>query len=343
MGGERELVGGHAVIPAAVDAFVVELHRARLRRDELESLQEPRRQAWMATYGGPLFTRETIRLAQDGGVDRDLAEVVEARGPSQPVDVRERQAQRARKLIHVRRDAHRVPVGRRIAFVDDVRERLERTKRLPLHVHSARLRLVNDERDGNHDDDVPRMQQRKQGGRSAECELAEGRREMRIEAFATNQDVEEERTDRQVREADGRERDEVLEQLQFADRPAGDAERNARSHGCRGRGTSTEERVAVRPRPERGAGEDADCGDQRSDPRAEHEESRDVHGRRELGSGCLGSCLRRRGGEERCGGERGVGQAPDARRSRSASEQDRAEDGKRWPHETVIGREPAVA
>ena len=78
---ERQVVAADAVVAGAVRAFVMELHRPGLGRDELEPLQQARREARMAPHRGPLGTVEATALAQEGGIDSDLAEVVQ---PSRP-------------------------------------------------------------------------------------------------------------------------------------------------------------------------------------------------------------------------------------------------------------------
>src|SRR5207253_7726805 len=45
---ERQILFADAVVPASVEPLVVELDRARLRRDELEPLEQPCGQAGMA-------------------------------------------------------------------------------------------------------------------------------------------------------------------------------------------------------------------------------------------------------------------------------------------------------
>src|SRR5207237_1324472 len=101
---------------------------ACLRLDELEALQQPCGQAGMSADGRPLLAVELPRLPQHGCVDRDLAEVVQPSGPAEAVDVREGEPERTRELVDVPGDAEGVPVGRRIALVDDVGERLERAE-----------------------------------------------------------------------------------------------------------------------------------------------------------------------------------------------------------------------
>src|SRR4029453_1911048 len=54
---ERQLVSGNTVVAASVDALVVQLDRARLRSDELEALQEPRREPRMTAHRRPFRSR----------------------------------------------------------------------------------------------------------------------------------------------------------------------------------------------------------------------------------------------------------------------------------------------
>ena len=104
---------------------MVELDRACLRGDEFEPLQQTRRQARMPSHRGPLEAVEASALAQDGGVDRHLAQVVKAAGPAQAVDVGERQPQSSRERVDIARDAQRMAIRGRVALVDDVGERLQ--------------------------------------------------------------------------------------------------------------------------------------------------------------------------------------------------------------------------
>src|SRR6266581_9662773 len=109
----------------------------------------------MTPDGGPLVSVEPPGLAQHRRVDGDLAEIVEARRPAQPVDIREGQVESACKLVDVARDPERVAIGGRIPLVDDVRERLECAQRLALESREAEIRVVNGEPERNEDDDVP--------------------------------------------------------------------------------------------------------------------------------------------------------------------------------------------
>ena len=143
----------------------MELYRASLGRDELEPLQQARRQPRMPPHRGPLRTVEDAALAQQGRVDGDLAEVVQPSGPAQAVDVRKREPERTREAVNVAGDPQRVPVRGRIALVDDVGERLECAQRLPLQASEPKLGLVEGDREGDKDDDVPRMSDRQQRGR----------------------------------------------------------------------------------------------------------------------------------------------------------------------------------
>src|SRR3954451_1291333 len=100
----------------------------RLGCDELEALQQACGKTRVTPHRGPLGSVEAPALAQQRRVDGDLAEVVEAPGPAQPVDVGEGQTERAREAVDVAGDAERVAIRRRIALVDDVRERLQRAE-----------------------------------------------------------------------------------------------------------------------------------------------------------------------------------------------------------------------
>ena len=132
MRGKRQLAAVDPVVAESVHALVVKLDRPRLRRDELEAPQQTRREPRMAAYGRPFGAVERFRLAQDGRVDRDLAEVVEPPGPAQPVDVREGKPEPTRELVDVACDSNRVAVRRGVALVDDVGEGLERAKGVAL-------------------------------------------------------------------------------------------------------------------------------------------------------------------------------------------------------------------
>ena len=145
----------------------MELHRASLRRDELEALQEPRRQTRVAADRRPLLAIEATRFSQHRRVDGDLAEIVQAPGPAEPVDLRERQLQRTRETVHIAGDADRVTIRRGIALVDDVRERLEGAQRLPLESQQPRMGLVDGQAERDDDHDVPGMPDRERRSRRA--------------------------------------------------------------------------------------------------------------------------------------------------------------------------------
>jgi hypothetical protein len=79
--GEWQVGELRAVVARAVVALPVILDRLRLRSRETEALQEPRRESRSPPNGGPLGVVQLAGLAEDGRVDRDLAEVVEPPGP----------------------------------------------------------------------------------------------------------------------------------------------------------------------------------------------------------------------------------------------------------------------
>ena len=108
---QRELLGRKPVVTRAVEALVVVLDGARLCRRELEAAQNPCREARGSAHRAPLVGRQPLTLAQHGRVDRDLAEVVQARRPAEAVDVAERKAERTGELVDVGGYADGVAVG----------------------------------------------------------------------------------------------------------------------------------------------------------------------------------------------------------------------------------------
>ena len=60
---ERQVVAADTVVAGAVRPFVMELHRPGLGCDELEPLEQARREARMAPHRGPLRTVEAAALA----------------------------------------------------------------------------------------------------------------------------------------------------------------------------------------------------------------------------------------------------------------------------------------
>ena len=80
----------------------------------------------------PLCAVEASALAQERCVHRDLAEIVQAPGPAEPIDLREREPERAGEAVDIARNPQRVAIGRRVSLVDDVGERLERAQGLSL-------------------------------------------------------------------------------------------------------------------------------------------------------------------------------------------------------------------
>ena len=136
---------------------------------------------------------------------------MQATGPAEAVDVGERKPERTRQPVDVARDAQRVPVGGRIALVDDVRERLERAQRLPLQAPEPKLGLVEGDREGDKDDDVPRMSDRQQRGRCAEARFAGARAQAGLEVLARPHHVDEEGAHGQVGEGERDHRDQVVE------------------------------------------------------------------------------------------------------------------------------------
>src|SRR5207237_6012393 len=77
MRGEGKILVADAVVAAAVEALVVELDCARLRRDELEALEQTSGEPWMTAHRRPLLAVEAARLAEHGRIDGDLPEIVE--------------------------------------------------------------------------------------------------------------------------------------------------------------------------------------------------------------------------------------------------------------------------
>ena len=105
MGREREIVAADAVVARAVHALVMKLDRARLRRHELEPLQQSSGEAGMTAHRSPLGAVQGSLLAQERSVDRHLAEIVQATRPAQSVDLRVGQLQGARQAVDVTSDA----------------------------------------------------------------------------------------------------------------------------------------------------------------------------------------------------------------------------------------------
>ena len=155
VGGERLVLRRDPVVAPAVEALPVVLDCARLSGGELEAPEQAGRQPRRAPDRAPLRGGELPGLSEHGGVDRDLAEVVQPGGPAQPVDVGVGEPERARQRVDVAGDADGMPVGVRVALVDDVGERLEGVERLLPRTPNSRLRLVDGQRDGHDGEHVP--------------------------------------------------------------------------------------------------------------------------------------------------------------------------------------------
>ena len=123
VGGEGDVAAVGAVVAGPVQALTVILHGLRLLRGEPEPLEEARRQAGRAAHRLPVVRVQQTRLPQCGGVDRDLAEVVEPAGPPEPADVATWEPERLGQLAHAVCDPLRVTVRGAVALVHDVRER----------------------------------------------------------------------------------------------------------------------------------------------------------------------------------------------------------------------------
>jgi hypothetical protein len=206
---------------------------------------------------------------------------VEPRRPPQAVDVRERQLQRACERIDVAGDAKRVAIRRRVALVDDVRERLERSERLALQAAETQLQLMDDERNGEEDDDVPRVLEREQRDGHAQARLTRARDQPRLEALAAAQHVEHERTDGEIGDGKGQERDEVVQQRDTPRMTARDRERNASGHRCRGIGGDIERGAAQGDGVKEVRGSRAARSDERPPPRAENDHGGELEGARQ--------------------------------------------------------------
>ena len=178
---ERELRGGEPVVARSVEALVVVLDRPGLGRRELEAAQDPRGEPRCSAHRAPLVGGQPPALAQHGRVDRDLAEVVEARRPAEPVDVAVGQPERPGEVVHVAGDPHGVAVGRGMALVDDVREGLERVERLLARPADPRVRLVDGYRHGNDRERVPRVVERGEREQGAQARLGGGGAEVGLE------------------------------------------------------------------------------------------------------------------------------------------------------------------
>ena len=227
MRGQRQGAALDPVVALAVVALVVELDSPGLAGCELEALHQSRREPRVPPHRGPFGPVQPSLLAEQRRVDRDLAEVVEARGPAQPVDVRKGKPERARKPVDGAGDPDRVLVGRGVALVDDVREGLERVQSLPPYACEARVGDVDDERHGHQRDEVPRVAGREERYRRSQRSLPGSGREVRLECLASRDDLEECRADRQVDDRDPRDGAEIAEQLDASCVAAGREERIA--------------------------------------------------------------------------------------------------------------------
>ena len=273
---EREIFAADAVVARAVHALVMKLDRARLRRHELEPLQQSSGKAGMAAHRGPLGAVQGSLLAQERSVDRHLAEIVQATRPAQPVDLGVGQLQGARQTVDVTGDAERVTVGRWVALVDDVGKRLERAKRLPLEALQSMLHLLHRNRDRDEQDDVPGMANREQSERRSEAHFAGARDESRVEGLVTADDVEEERADGEVGEAERDDGNEVVQQTQTAGLAAGEAEREPACAGGDRRGARIEDHGPHGKAPKESNRDDAGGCDECARPGPEDDQSTDL-------------------------------------------------------------------
>ena len=82
----------------------MKLDRLGLRGDELEPLQQTRRQPRVTAHCRPLGSVETSTLAQKRRVDGNFAEIVESTCPAEPVDLGEREPKGAGETVDVAGD-----------------------------------------------------------------------------------------------------------------------------------------------------------------------------------------------------------------------------------------------
>ena len=246
----------------------------------------------MAADRQPFGARELVGALQDRAVDRDLAEVVQAARPPQPSDLRPGEPQRLAEARDVLGDALGVPVGRRGAFIDDVREGLERTCRLPTQGRETLVRLEDGEDERDEGQDCPRLLDRQHRQREAEPGLADDGRKLAAQLFALERQErkpgkerddggDEQRVDGEHRGGENGDRPKVSRQAHHA-RDAAEQLVHETANDARDR----EDARVVGDAPERPAantigGEDAARGNERSGPRPEQEHRGDLHTRRE--------------------------------------------------------------
>ena len=167
-------------------------------------------------------------------------------------------------------------VGRRVALVDDVRKRLERAKRLPLEALQSLLHLLHRNRDRDEQDDVPGMANRQQSERRSEAHFAGARDESRVEGLVTADDVEEERADGEVGEAERDDGDEIVQQTQTAGLAAGEAEREPACAGGDRRGARIEDHAPHGQAAKESNRDDAGGRDECARPGPEDDQSTDL-------------------------------------------------------------------
>ena len=189
-----------SVVAAPVVALAVVLDGAGLGGGDLEPAQQAGREARRAPDRVPFVRPQLAGLAQHGRVDRDLAEIVQARRPAQAVDVGVGQAERAGERVDVAGDADRVAVGRGVALVDDVREGLEGVERLLPGASHARVGLVNGQRDRDDRDHVPRVAEGEEGQDRAEARLGGGGGEVGLQHLEPADHLKQQARDEQVDE-----------------------------------------------------------------------------------------------------------------------------------------------
>ena len=348
---ERQVVAADAVIAAAVHSLVMKLDSMCLRGDELEALQQTRGQPWVPAHRCPLRPVEAAGLAQQRCVDGNLAEVVQPACPSESVDLRERKLQRTCKLVHVARNPQRVPIGGRVALVDDVGEGLERAQCLALQALQSHLHLLHGDRDGNEHRHVPGMADGEQRERRAEPNLSGSGHEPRIERLMPANDVQQKSPRSQIGEGERNKRDEVIEKMQAADASTCDFEGEAaQASGDRAR-ARIEGDGAESPPAEHSSRKHSRRRDQSAGPGAEHDDRPDLHGSgepeafplhglaRALAIGVLEELHEDDGRQKE--GEGRVGDARDPRERDSEhaeAEGDRDQSGARRPHTAPIGQ-----
>jgi hypothetical protein len=279
--GERDRVAGDPVVARAVDPLVVVLDGLGLPGGEAEALEQPGRKPRGAMHRRPFRGREEAALAQDGGVDANLAEIEPPPGPAQARDLLRREAERAREVLDVACDADRVPVGGGVALVDDVGERLERRRDLAAQDAQPVEGVLEQEHRRDRGGEQPRILGGAEGEHESDAGLAcEHARIGRVRPEAGRQAVYD-RTNGGVgceQHADGQN---VVRERQASRVTAGEHEAVAAREARQAEGSGAGEQLGPRPRPHDPRREGRQHARERGGPRPDHDHCRQEHGRRE--------------------------------------------------------------